>query len=95
MSACSNGDSSGYVAQNRDFHFLLYSSSQTQVLLPLIESVWLQTGPFMRVVYGRIGTSFVVDQHKAAIEALKASGWQCPEGGDQGRYSRRHELHRQ
>ena len=67
-----NGDSSGYVAQNRDFHFLLYSSSQTQVLLPLIESVWLQTGPFMRVVYGRIGTSFVVDQHKAAIEALKA-----------------------
>lgn len=66
-----NGDSSGYVAQNRDFHFLLYASARSEVFQPLIESIWLQTGPFMRVVYGRIGTSFVIDQHKAAISAIQ------------------------
>ena len=66
-----NGDSSGYVEQNRNFHLTLYGAAPNEVLLSLIESLWLQSGPFMRVVYGRIGTSFVVDQHKAAVEAIR------------------------
>ncbi len=39
--------------------------------MPLIESLWLRTGPFMRVVYGRIGTSWVIDHHEAAIRAIE------------------------
>ncbi len=66
-----NGDSSGYVEQNRSFHLTLYGAAPNEVLLSLIESLWLQSGPFMRVVYGRIGTSYVVDQHKAAVEAIR------------------------
>lgn len=74
LDAClENGDSSGYVEQNRNFHLTLYGAAPNEVLLPLIESLWLQSGPFMRMVYGRIGTSFVVDQHKAAIEAIGKS----------------------
>ena len=37
-----------------------------------MESVWLQIGPFMRIVLGRIGTASIVDQHKKAIDALRA-----------------------
>lgn len=69
--ALANGDGEGYMVGNRAFHFRLYRTTASQVLLPLIESLWLQSGPFMRVVYGRIGTSYVVDQHKEAIAAIE------------------------
>lgn len=68
--ALAHGDGDDYMLKNRSFHFSLYRAGRSQVLVPLIESLWLQSGPFMRVVYGRIGTSYVVDQHKAAIEAI-------------------------
>jgi DNA-binding GntR family transcriptional regulator len=42
------------------------------VLLPLVESLWLQFAPFMRTVYGRVGTFALVDHHKEAIEAVRA-----------------------
>jgi DNA-binding GntR family transcriptional regulator len=38
----------------------------------LVESVWLQFGPFMRMAYGRIGTSTIEDHHEFAIAAMKA-----------------------
>jgi DNA-binding GntR family transcriptional regulator len=69
--ALAEGDGEAYLVGNREFHFRIYSLADAQVLLPLIESLWLQSGPFMRVVYGRIGTSYVVDQHKEAIAAIE------------------------
>ena len=33
--------------------------------------IWLQFGPFMRIVLGRLGTSLLVDQHVSAINALR------------------------
>jgi DNA-binding GntR family transcriptional regulator len=68
--ALANGDGESYMLKNRAFHFTLYRAARSQVLVPLIESLWLQSGPFMRVVYGRIGTSYVIDQHKAAVAAI-------------------------
>lgn len=60
-----------YSLKNWEFHFALYEASQCPIMLRLIESVWLQFGPFQRLVTGRLGTSYLVDQHQAAIEALK------------------------
>jgi DNA-binding GntR family transcriptional regulator len=37
-----------------------------------VESIWLQFGPFMRMAYGRIGTSTIEDHHEFAIAAMKA-----------------------
>ncbi|ESR23688.1 GntR family transcriptional regulator [Lutibaculum baratangense] len=68
------GNVEGYVAANHAFHFTIYRACGSAVLVPLIESLWLRIGPFMRVVYGRIGTNWVVDHHEAAIRAI--------EGGD-------------
>jgi DNA-binding GntR family transcriptional regulator len=66
------GDVEGYMRLNHEFHFTIYRQSQSDVFLPLIESVWLRFGPFMRMIYGRVGTAGLVDHHKQAIEAASA-----------------------
>lgn len=66
-----NGDVEGYMRTNYEFHFRLYSLASSHVMANLVESLWMQFGPFMRLVYGRHGTANLVDQHKQAIEALQ------------------------
>ena len=41
------------------------------MFLPLIETLWLRFGPFMRMIYGRVGTTGLVDHHKRAIAAAE------------------------
>jgi len=61
------------VAQNRDFHFTLYRLSGSAVLLPIIESLWLQFGPYIRrsaeFFDGREGRG--AKHHTEALRALK------------------------
>lgn len=53
--------------QNRAFHFTIYKQSGSTVLLPIIESLWLQFGPYLRVASERFdgregrGTNFHVE----------------------------------
>jgi DNA-binding GntR family transcriptional regulator len=57
----------GSAEQNRAFHFAIYRQSESTVLLPIIESLWLQFGPYLRVASERFdgrdgrGTNFHVD----------------------------------
>jgi len=70
--AIESGDATNYARCNSEFHFTLYRASEAPVLLALVESLWLQFGPFMRVVIGRLGTGWVKDdKHKNAIAALQ------------------------
>jgi DNA-binding GntR family transcriptional regulator len=58
--------------QNRLFHFTIYRRSGSAVLLPIIESLWLQFGPYLRVASERFdgregrGTNF----HVEMVESL-------------------------
>jgi DNA-binding GntR family transcriptional regulator len=70
--AMRSGDVAAYMEGNFNFHFLIYRAQPRQTLLQLIETLWLQFGPFMRVVYGRFGTANLVDQHRVAIACLEA-----------------------
>ena len=63
------------VRQNHDFHFALYRLSGSTVLLPMIESLWLQLGPYIRqsaeffdARHGR-GVEF----HQLALDGLRAN----------------------
>lgn len=67
-----SGDVERYMRLNHAFHFGIYRHSRSDVFLPLIESVWLRFGPFMRMIYGRVGTAGLVDHHKAALSAIAA-----------------------
>jgi DNA-binding GntR family transcriptional regulator len=66
------GDVDGYMTANHAFHFAIYERSGADVLLSMAGGLWLQIGPFMRVVFGRVGTgSLPADRHAEAIAALK------------------------
>ncbi|MGL4397932.1 MAG: GntR family transcriptional regulator [Hyphomicrobium sp.] len=67
-----NGSIDGYMRGNYRFHFAIYEQAQADTLVALVDSIWLQFGPFMRMAYGRIGTSTLEDQHQMAIAAMRA-----------------------
>ncbi|HXP63951.1 MAG TPA: GntR family transcriptional regulator [Steroidobacteraceae bacterium] len=58
--------------QNRAFHFTIYRQSKSAVLLPIIESLWLQCGPYLRIASemfdGRDGRG--IDFHVEIVESL-------------------------
>ncbi len=70
--AVATGDPQGYMRGNYNFHFYIYERAAAGMLLGLVASVWLQFGPFMRMAYGRVGTSDLEDFHEIAIAAMKA-----------------------
>lgn len=56
---------------NQRFHRTLYGANPNQAVIPLIESVWLQLGPFQRQVVSKVQNYYVVDRHKEIIQALR------------------------
>ena len=69
--AIAGGDIKSYLTQNYRFHFELYEAANSAIYLPIVASLWLQVGPFLRVVCGRMGTSSLADHHKSAIDAIR------------------------
>jgi len=65
-------DSAGYIRTNLEFHRTLYLRAQAPAMLALAETVWLQVGPTMRSLYGRMKRSEPPHQHRLIIAALKA-----------------------
>jgi DNA-binding GntR family transcriptional regulator len=66
------GATNDYIEQNYRFHFTLYRAGGDTMLTRIIETLWVQFGPLMRVVYGRVGTRNLVDKHHLAIDAIAA-----------------------
>ncbi len=67
------GDVDRYMTANHAFHFAIYERSEADVLLSMAGALWLQIGPFMRVVFGRVGADgLVADRHAEALVALTA-----------------------
>lgn len=64
------GNADLYMLENYRFHFELYRSAGSEVLVPLLESVWMQFGPFMRSVYDVAAVTPIVDKHKMTLEAI-------------------------
>jgi DNA-binding GntR family transcriptional regulator len=65
------GDVEATSLRNQDFHRSLYSANPHQIVVPLIESLWLQLGPFSRIAISKLEKIYIVDRHVEAIEALK------------------------
>ncbi|MGZ3297890.1 MAG: GntR family transcriptional regulator [Asticcacaulis sp.] len=72
MRALGSGDVSAYMRANKDFHFTIYAAAGADLFHDMARSLWLQTGPFMRVVFGRLGTvSLPSDHYQDMIRALE------------------------
>ncbi|WP_425041249.1 GntR family transcriptional regulator [Primorskyibacter sp. S187A] len=68
----SNRDAVGYIRSNLEFHRTLYLRAQAPAMLAMAETVWLQLGPTMRALYGRLRRTEPPHFHKLIISALKA-----------------------
>jgi DNA-binding GntR family transcriptional regulator len=56
---------------NQAFHRFLYQVNPFQISVPLIESLWLQLGPFSRIAISKLEKVYLVDRHVEALEALR------------------------
>ena len=70
--AVSRGDAVGYIRTNLEFHRTLYLRAQAPAMLAMAETVWLQLGPTMRALYGRLRRTEPPQFHRLIIAALKA-----------------------
>ncbi len=70
MVACHDGP--GYIRLNLEFHRMLYLRAQSPAILQLTETVWLQLGPTMRALYGRLQRTEPPRNHRLILAALKA-----------------------
>ena len=68
----SKRDAVGYIRSNLEFHRALYLRAQAPAMLAMAETVWLQMGPTMRALYGRLRRTEPPRNHKLIIAALKA-----------------------
>lgn len=72
VDAASRRDAVGYIGANLDFHRALYLRAQAPAMLAMAETVWLQLGPTMRRLYGRLHRSEPPQFHRLILAALKA-----------------------
>lgn len=59
---------------NHAFHFAIYGAAGSAVLLPIVESLWLQSGPYVRAaahIHAEHGSQPAVHHHWQLIEALE------------------------
>lgn len=73
--AAQNQDIDEYLLRNYEFKFLIYRASHSESLIFLIETLWLQIGPFLRQFgshfHGDLGKILEIDFHEEVVEALE------------------------
>jgi len=65
-------DAVGYIRSNLEFHRTLYLRAQAPAMLAMAETVWLQMGPTMSKLYGRLKRTEVPPHHRLIVAALRA-----------------------
>ncbi len=70
--AVSEYDAVAYIRTNLEFHRTLYLRAQAPAMLAMAETVWLQLGPTMRALYGRLKRKEPPHFHKLILSALSA-----------------------
>ena len=70
--AVAHRDAVSYIRTNLEFHLTLYLRAQAPAMLAMTETVWLQMGPTMRALYGRLRRTEPPQYHRLIIAALRA-----------------------
>ncbi|WP_108835999.1 GntR family transcriptional regulator [Tateyamaria sp. Alg231-49] len=70
--AVAHRDAVSYIRTNLEFHRTLYLRAQAPAMLAMAETVWLQMGPTMRALYGRLRRTEPPQYHRHIIAALRA-----------------------
>ncbi|WP_295316192.1 GntR family transcriptional regulator [Roseobacter sp.] len=70
--AVAHRDAVSYIRTNLEFHRTLYLRAQAPAMLAMAETVWLQLGPTMRALYGKLRKTEPPQFHRLIIAALRA-----------------------
>jgi DNA-binding GntR family transcriptional regulator len=69
--AVRSGDRKQYVRLNRAFHFGIYAAAGSEVLLAIIENLWLQISPYFHLLHASGNYPKANAQHEMMLEGLK------------------------
>jgi DNA-binding GntR family transcriptional regulator len=61
-----------YLRANRAFHFIVYNAARSPTLVAIIETLWLQIGPYLNLLRGSGNYVASNATHQAIVEALTA-----------------------
>jgi DNA-binding GntR family transcriptional regulator len=70
--AISDEDPRGAMTGNMVFHFAFYEFAGSEVALPLIETLWLQAGPFVALSAKLPNIRWTLRHHLRLLAALRA-----------------------
>ena len=65
------GNVKAFLLANQRFHFALYGAAQSTVMYPIVESLWMQAGPFLNAVSTKSGIKSATDNHLGVLRALR------------------------
>ena len=68
-----------YLDLNQRFHFLIYETNASSTLTGLIETLWLQVGPYLNLTLNGSREWFKSDQHLPILDAIR-----CRDAGAAG-----------
>ncbi len=63
-------DVAKFLEHNQAFHFIIYRAAGEPILCRMMETIWLQIGPFIQHSLDEIGMAGGSKHHRAALEAL-------------------------
>ena len=69
--AAAAGDVRGYLRANRQFHFAIYRAAGSDVLLALIESLWLQISPYFHLLHASGNYEVSNREHAEMLNAMR------------------------
>jgi DNA-binding GntR family transcriptional regulator len=66
------GDNKHYLRWNRAFHFGIYRAAHSDVLLAIIETLWLQISPYFHLLHASGNYFKANEQHELMLAAMRA-----------------------
>ncbi len=70
--AVHDGGAKDYLRANRAFHFTVYEAAGSDVLMDMIEPLWLRISPFFNLLRGSGNYTDALAQHMVVLAALQA-----------------------
>ena len=69
--AFESGTRERYLLANKRFHFTFYRKCDSPILLSIIDSLWLQLGPYLNLSFAREAFEFGIAHQARAVDAIK------------------------
>lgn len=69
--AAKSGAIEEFLKANFEFHFMLYENAQSEVMMPIVESLWLQAGPFLNEYIRARGFGIAAEHHESILKGLR------------------------